>query len=172
MIVIDTVKGEDYKAVFKLAGDIEGIVQHAEHVYKIMADHFGDSFFIAQEKKEDGSSIVLGFMMGLMSRRFKGQLFVWQIAVSRKSQGKKLGSSLLKHTLDYAHKCKDCKEVMATVETTNIGSQRLFEKLGFRIHSEKFRNPDQILTVENGKEAVQNYYGSGTDQIFYLLKIR
>lgn len=168
MIIIDTVSGEDYKTVYKLAGEIEGIVQHAEHVYKIMADHFGDYFFIARDKKEDGSSIVLGFMMGLMSRSFKGQLFVWQIAVSRKSQGKKLGSALLKHTLDYAHKCKDCQEVMATVETTNIGSQRLFEKLGFTIKSEEFKSPGQILTVNNGKRAVVDYYGSGTDQIFYL----
>ncbi len=168
MITIDTVSGKDYKAVYRLAGEIEGIVQHAEHVYKIMADHFGDCFFIASEKKEDGRSIVLGFMMGLMSRTFKGQLFVWQIAVSRKSQGKKLGSALLKHTLDYARKCKDCKEVMATVETTNIGSQRLFEKLGFTIKSKEFKDPGQMLTINNGKEAVVNYYGSGTDQIFYL----
>ena len=168
MITIDTVSGKDYKAVYRLAGEIEGIVQHAEHVYKIMADHFGDCFFIAREKKEDGRSILLGFMMGLMSRTFKGQLFVWQIAVSRKSQGKKLGSALLKHTLDYARKCEDCKEVMATVETTNIGSQRLFEKHGFAIKSKEFKGPGQMLIMNNGKEAVVNYYGSGTDQIFYL----
>jgi ribosomal protein S18 acetylase RimI-like enzyme len=107
MITIDTVSGEDYKAVYRLAGEIDGIVQHAEHVYKIMADHFRDCFFIDSEKKEDDSSKVLGFMMGFMmgfmSQKFKGQLFVWQIAVSPKSQGKRLGSALLKHTLDYAH---------------------------------------------------------------------
>ncbi len=53
MIAIDKVSCEDYKAVYRLAGDIDGIVQHAEHVYKIMADHFGDCFFIAREKKEE-----------------------------------------------------------------------------------------------------------------------
>jgi RimJ/RimL family protein N-acetyltransferase len=57
---------------------------------------------------------------------------------------------------------------MATVETTNIGSQRLFEKLGFTIKSKECKAPGQILTMNDGKEAVVNYYGSGTDQVFYL----
>lgn len=171
MIAIDIVKGEDYKAVYRLAGEIDGIVQHAEHVYKIMADHFGDCFFIARDKKEDGSAVVLGFMLGIMSHKFKGQLFVWQIAVSPESQGKKVGSALLKHTLEYARKANDCQSVMATVETTNIGSQRLFEKFGFRIQSEQFKDSGQTLTIDKGKEAVVNYYGSDTDQIFYLMYV-
>ncbi|MFO7810914.1 MAG: GNAT family N-acetyltransferase [Candidatus Delongbacteria bacterium] len=170
MIYIDTIKGEDYMAVYRMAGEIDGIVQHAEHVYKIMADHFTDSFFIAREKREDGSSFILGFMMGFISQKFEGQLFVWQIAVSAESQGKHVGSALLKHTLEHARRSEQCKSVMATVETTNIGSQRLFESLGFTIESKKFKNPGQILTVESGKEAVVNYYGSGTDQIFYLMR--
>ncbi|MFO8130413.1 MAG: GNAT family N-acetyltransferase [Bacteroidales bacterium] len=171
MLAIDTVRGEDYKAVHRLAGEIDGIVQHAGHVYKIMADHFGDSFFIAHEKKQNGPSVVLGFMLGFVSQKFKGHLFVWQIAVSHKSQGKKVGSGLLKHTVEYARKTRDCHAVMATVETTNIGSQRLFEKLGFTIRSEKFRGNGQVLTVHHGKEAVENFYGSGTDQIFYVMEL-
>lgn len=171
MITIDKVKGDDYKSVYKLAGEIDGIEQHAEHVYKIMADHFGDCFFIAHEIMEDGSSVALGFMLGLMSHTFQGQLFVWQIAVSPKSQGKKLGSALLKHTLEYAYNSDDCRSVMATVETTNIGSQRLFERHGFEIKSEKFKNTGQVLRLDNGKQAVVNYYGSGTDQIFYFMQL-
>ncbi len=171
MITIDTIRNEEYKAIYRLAGEIDGIVQHAEHVYKIMADHFGDSFFIAREKMKDGRSVALGFMLGFVSQKFKGHLFIWQIAVSHESQGKKVGSRLLKRTVEHARESSDCHTVMATVETTNIGSQRLFEKLGFTIKTELFKGAGQTLTVHNGKEAVENYYGSGTDQIFYVMEV-
>ncbi len=171
MITIDTIGSNEYKTVWRLAGEIDGIVQHAEHVYKIMADHFGDSFFIAREKTRDGRSEMLGFMLGFVSQKFNGHFFVWQIAVSPGSQGKKVGSRLLKHTVEHAGKSFDCQAVMATVETTNIGSQRLFEKLGFNIKSESYRESSQALTLHNGKQAVENYYGSGTDQIFYVKEL-
>ncbi len=171
MITIDAIGSKEFKTVCRLAGEVDGIVQHAEHVYKIMADHFGDSFFIARETTKDGRSEMLGFMLGFVSQKFKGHFFVWQIAVSHESQGKKVGSRLLNHTVEHARKSFGCQVVMATVETTNIGSQRLFEKLGFTIGSAKFKKPSQALTVHNGKQAVENYYGSGTDQIFYVMEL-
>lgn len=168
MIKIDTHKGTDFLKIHKLAGEIDGIVQHPGHVYKIMADHFGDTFFIA---REDNEIDILGFMMGFMSRKMKGDLFIWQIAVSEKAQGKGLGSKLLQHTIDYAKKLSDCNAVIATVETYNTASQKLFEKFGFTIDSQKYRKEDQEILSVNGREAIKNYYGSGTDQIFYVKKI-
>lgn len=168
MIKIDTHKGTDFLNIHNLAGEIDGIVQHPGHVYKIMADHFGDTFFIA---REDNDIDILGFMMGFISRKMKGELFIWQIAVSEKAQGKGLGSKLLQHTIDYASKTDDCNAVIATVETYNTASQKLFEKFGFTIDSLKYRKDEQEVLSVNGREAIKNYYGSGTDQIFYVKKI-
>ncbi|MFP4026008.1 MAG: GNAT family N-acetyltransferase [Thiohalospira sp.] len=171
MIKIDTLKEMDFLKIHELAGNIDGIVQHPGHIYKIMADHFGDTFFIAKEENEDNDVDVLGFMMGFVSRKMKGELFVWQIAVSSNAQGKSIGSKLLQHTIDYAIKANDCNVVMATVETDNIPSQKLFEKFGFKVDSQKYRTGNQEMINLNGKDAIKNYYGSGTDQIFYVKKV-
>ncbi|MEA1885690.1 MAG: GNAT family N-acetyltransferase [Bacteroidota bacterium] len=171
MIKIDTLKGTDFLKIHQLAGEIDGIVQHPGHVYKIMADHFGDTFFIAREENEDNEIEILGFMMGFVSRKMKGELFVWQIAVSDNAQGKGIGSKLLQHTIDYAIKANDCNAVIATVETDNRPSQKLFEKFGFIIDSQKYRTGNQEMINVNNREAIKNYYGSGTDQIFYIKKV-
>ncbi len=171
MIKIDTHQGTDFIEIHELTGDIDGIVQHPGHLYKIMADHFGDTFFIAREENEVKEAQILGFMMGFMSPKMKGELFVWQIAVSENAQGKSVGSKLLQHTIDFASKASDCNAVVATVETDNIASQKLFEKFDFQICSQKYVSGNQEFIEVNGKEAIKNYYGSGTDQIFYVKKV-
>lgn len=171
MIKIDTLSETDFLKIYELAGNIDGIVQHPEHIYKIMADHFGDTFFVAKRENEDNDVDILGFMLGFVSRKIKGELFVWQIAVSGKAQGKSIGSKLLQHTIDYAKRADDCSVVMATVETDNMPSQKLFEKFGFIIDSRKYRTSNQEMIKVNGKEAIKNYYGSGTDQIFYVKNV-
>jgi len=171
MIIIDSHKGTDFLKIHRLAGEIENIVQHPGHVYKIMADHFGDTFFIAREENEDNDTEILGFMMGFMSFQMKGELFIWQIAVSENAQGKGIGSKLLQHTIDYAIKANDCDAVIATVETGNKPSQKLFERSGFKIDSQKYRSNDLEMVNIDGRDAIKNYYGSGTDQIFYVKKL-
>jgi len=170
MIIIEQVSVNDYPEIHRLSGKIKGIVQHPEHLYKIMAVHFGRTFFVARESNH-GFSPVLGFMMGFVSQSIPGHLFVWQIAVSEEAHGRGIGSKLLDRTIKYARESKECVAVMATVETANTGSQRLFEKMGFHIDSERFMEPGQELINRNGHKAVANYYGSGTDQIFYVLDV-
>lgn len=169
MINIAQIKGKEFLEVQKLAGKIDGIVQHPQHIYKIMADHFGDTFFIARDESECDK--ILGFLLGFISRKIKGQLFIWQIGVSEAAQGKGIGSKLLEHTIDYGKKAMDCKAIMATVETTNKPSQHLFENFNFEIASSVFLDSYQTLIDADGKEAVENYYNSGTDQIFYHLEL-
>lgn len=167
MISIAKTKEKEFVEVYKLAGQIDGIVQHPSHLYKIMADHFADTFFVAKDgfKKNE----IVGFMLGFVSQKLKGHLFVWQIAVSPKVQGKGVGSKLLKYTIDYCRKMDACSKIIATVETTNKASQYLFEKFNFSIASRIYKAPYQELINCKGKEAIKNYYNSGTDQIFYLL---
>ena len=145
MIKIDIHREKEFLRIHELAGKINGIFQHPAHVYKIMSDHFGDTFFIAKDKKGDNTSEIAGFMMGFISRKIESTLFIWQIAVSPQAQGKKTGSKLLRHTIDYAIKTADCNAVIATVETDNTASQHLFEKFNFQILIQ--RSPSSI-TIE------------------------
>ncbi|MDY6915639.1 MAG: GNAT family N-acetyltransferase [Candidatus Cloacimonadota bacterium] len=132
-----------------------------------MTDHFGDTFFVTKDGSNKNE--IVGFMLGFASPIIKGYLFIWQIAVSPKVQGQGVGSKLLKYTIDYCRKMDACSKIIATVETTNKASQYLFEKFNFSIASKKFKAPYQELISCEGKEAITNYYNSGTDEIFYLL---
>ena len=79
---------------------------------------------------------------------------------------KGIGSILLQHTIDYAIKANDCNAIIAPVETNNTPSQKLFERFGFNIDSQKFKTGDQKMVSVDGREAIKNYYGSRTDHIF------
>lgn len=170
MIYLKNPEGNDYAEMYRLAGEIDGIVQHAEHVYKIMCDHFGQSIFIARKSIGSGNDPMVGLMLGFVSRRMDGLLFVWQIGVHPSGQGKGTGSQLMQKTISYA-RSSGCKKVMATVETDNYQSQHLFEKAGFVIATKKYRYGDYEIKTVNKKQAIKNYYGSGTDQIFYEYRI-
>jgi ribosomal protein S18 acetylase RimI-like enzyme len=80
---------------------------------------------------------------------------------------KGVGKALVKKVVDYA-KENDIGKVYATVESENIASQKLFEKLKFKNVSSE--NGYKVVK-ENGKEAILNYYGSGTNQILYELDL-
>ena len=171
MINIHNPSEESYVEMHRLAGDIDGLVQHPAHVYKIMCDHFGDSIFLAEVKDQLAEPVTMGMMLGLSSHKMSGLLFVWQIGVASDMQGAGLGSRLLSVTIDHARNA-GYQKVMATVETTNTGSQKLFEKHGFQVVSHNYAQPNHVLVNQHQKPAIQNYYGSGTDQIFYELKVQ
>ncbi|MFP4488134.1 MAG: GNAT family N-acetyltransferase, partial [Bacteroidales bacterium] len=117
--------------------------------------YFGNSFFIVKEKDE-----IIGFAWGFISQTDKDIFFLWQIGLDRKYRGRKLAQKLTGRLMDFA-KDNGCKKLHATVETGNIPSARMFEKMNFK-------NISQGNTViENGKKAMVNYYGSGTNQILY-----
>ncbi len=123
------------------------------------------------EDDTKGNEHLQGYMMGVISHKAARHLFIWQIAVLPEAQGKGFGSKLLEYTIDYARKNDDCEAILATVETDNTASQKLFEKYGFQIESERFKGQLQNMSTNSKKEAVANYYGSGTDQIFYVLRV-
>ena len=168
MVKISNPGKREFSKIYELTGKIDGLVQHEEHVFKIMIDHFGDSFFIAEEIDEDsGEEKLMGYMMGFVSQKMHGLLFVWQIGVSPDAQGKGIGKALLQRTIEYA-RFSNCKGVIATVETDNIASQKLFEKLNFHVATKRFREPQDDLVKVDEKDAIADYYGSGTDQIWYI----
>jgi diaminobutyrate acetyltransferase len=157
----------DYQKMHRLTGRIDGLVQHPAHVYKIMCDHFGNSIFLADAEDQPEGELS-GLMLGIISQKMDNLLFIWQIGVDKRVQGKGLGSRLLEKTIRYACDA-GYRGLMATVETANIQSQKLFEKFNFGIATEKYQNEHAILIETKGKAALKNYYGSGSDQIFYEL---
>jgi diaminobutyrate acetyltransferase len=153
---------KEFMDVQKFVGRCNGLVQHPGHFYKIITEYFGGSFFVAKEDQK-----IVGFTFGFQSQEDEDIFFVWQIGVDKNQRKKGVGSALLEKVIEYA-KENDIKKVHATVETINEPSQRLFESKGFSNISAE--NGYKIVR-ENGKDAILNYYGSGTNQILYELDL-
>ncbi len=158
---ITPVSGKDFLKVESLAEKTEELVGHPEHFYRIMELYFGDSFFVAR----DGGNVA-GFILGFKSQRGPGTWFLWQIGVEKAFRDKGLGSSLVERAMQWARDA-GCGRIHVTVETGNGPSQALFESLGFENVSERFGK----TVKREGKSALRDWYGSGTDQILYELKL-
>ncbi|MBD3369923.1 GNAT family N-acetyltransferase [Candidatus Fermentibacteria bacterium] len=158
-MIIEPAYGDDFKEVHALAERIEGIVGHPVHLYKILMDHFGDFFLVA---RIDGETA--GFQQGFPSVSREGAYFLWQVGVSPDFRKRGVASALVKETEKVAASA-GCTAVEATVETVNYASQGLFESLGYVVASY-----GDTIEVE-GKRAMPDFYGSGTDQILYKKSI-
>jgi diaminobutyrate acetyltransferase len=161
MIIVNPSKKE-FMDVQKFVGKCNGLVQHPGHFYKILTEYFGGSFFVA---KENGK--IVGFTFGFQSQEDEDIFFMWQIGVDRNQRKKGIGKALVDKVIEYAED-NDCKKVHATVETKNRPSQKLFESKGF--YNISAENGHKVVK-ENGKNAILNYYGSGTNQILYELDL-
>jgi L-2,4-diaminobutyric acid acetyltransferase len=156
-MIITKATGEDVFEIHRFIGNLEGLVQHPVHFYKIMIEYFGNSFFVI--KTDDK---VIGFVWGFVSQRNSDVFFLWQIGVSKEHRGKDIARKLIDRLITSAKELQ-YKKIHATVETGNIASCKLFEKYGFTNISKG------NTVVENGRKAIANYYGSGTNQVLYEL---
>ncbi len=153
---------DDYIKLYELIGEIEGIVQHPTHFYKIMITYFGNSIPIVSLNGR-----IVGFLLGFVSQTDPDEFFIWQLGVSPQHRGKGIAGKIMDYTLSIATE-SGCRRITATVETTNKPSQLLFESSGFSIVT---NNRLGEVIEEHGKLAIKNYYASGTNQVFYQLNI-
>ena len=146
---------DDVFEIHRMVGDIDGIIQHPVHFYHIMIHYFGNTFFIAHEGQK-----FAGLVWGFVSQTDHDILFLWQIGLLKVYRGKGVSQQLMRTFIKAAIE-NQCNKVHATVETANIASFRMFEKMGFENIS------SGELVKENERRAIKNYYGSGTNQILY-----
>lgn len=158
-MIVTTATGEDVSEIHEFIGNLKGLVQHPVHFYKIMIEYFGNSFFVIKTGDK-----IIGLVWGFVSQKNSDVFFLWQIGVSEEYRGKNVARKLIDRLIASAKELR-FNRIHATVETENIASCRMFEKQGFNNISKG------NTIVENGREAIVNYYGSGTNQVLYELNI-
>ncbi len=158
-MIITSATVDDLSDIHQFIGNLEGLVQHPVHFYRIMIEYFGNSFFVMRNEEK-----IAGFVWGFVSQTNRDIFFLWQIGVSKEYRGKNVAKKLIEKLIASAGELR-VKKIHATVETGNIASCRMFEKQGFNNISKG------LTTVENGRQAIVNYYGSGTNQVLYELII-
>lgn len=96
------------------------------YAYVMMADLFGDTCAVAEL---DGQAV--GCVIGMRPPRNTEALFVWQIGVQPRAQGRGIAQAMLDAILERPA-CSDITEVRATVAPSNTPSEGMFRAFARR----------------------------------------
>lgn len=140
-LTIRTAKRTDGAKIWKLIKAVGTLDLNSEYCYFILSDFFSGTCLIAEG--EAGS--LLGFVTCFVPPKEKNTLFVWQIGVDQKVQGRGIAGQLL--DLLIQHQGKKLEKVKTTISDDNKASQHLFRSFAKRhkaimVKSEFIRSED------------------------------
>lgn len=157
MMRIRNPKESEFKKVYRFISKCKPLESYKAHFYKIMLRYFKDTCFIANCEGR-----IAGFVLGFISQTQDKTFFLWQIGVNPSMQGKGVGQIFLK-TVEKNIKKKGIERIELTIAPKNKPSQRLFEKNGYSVISQR---EDEVVEFKN-KKAIKDYYGPGAHFFLY-----
>lgn len=113
----------DGAAIWELVRDSGELEPNTPYCYILFADHFAETCVLAER---DGR--IVGIVVGFMSPRRPGSVFVWQIGVAASERGRGLAKALISELLTRPC-CKAVTHLEATVGVSNAASERLFRSV-------------------------------------------
>jgi L-2,4-diaminobutyric acid acetyltransferase len=131
----------DGKSMWELVKKSKSLDLNSLYHYILMAHHFGDSSIAAFKGNE-----LAGFVTAYFPPVSKETLFVWQVCVSEKFQGKGLGKKMLT-SLARSELSQKVRYLDATITPSNNASIALFSSTAKALGSDyRF---DEIVYPEN-----------------------
>ncbi len=109
----------DGAAIWDLIKGCKPLDENSMYCNLVQADHFRDTCVVAEM---DGD--IVGWISGHMIPG-RGELFVWQVAVSAKARGLGLGKKMLRHLVE-RDVCEDATHLKTTITKDNDASWGLF----------------------------------------------
>lgn len=122
-IVIRPLKVADALDITAMVRESGALDVNSDYAYLLMCTHFSMTSAIAQYGNESA-----GFVTAYILPHEPGTLFVWQICVRPAYQGLGLGIRLMQSLLQRIE-CKQVRFVEATINPSNLASQKLFRTL-------------------------------------------
>ena len=116
---------EDAPAMWELVKALDGLEANTLYAYLLFARDFAGTCRVAET--EDG---VLGLVLGYRPPARPDTLFVWQVGVHPRLQGRGMATRLIQDILSNG---KDLHHVEATVAEGNRASETLFKNLARRL---------------------------------------
>jgi ribosomal protein S18 acetylase RimI-like enzyme len=150
------------REISKLSFSVPPLEGHEPHFYKIVADYFGDTAFVAYRDGE-----IVGFAFGIVSQVETDLFFLWQLGVREDVRSSGVGRRLVTSVLKAAA-MKGCRRAVATVLKENTTGMKFFESMGFKHVSAKF---DESKEDASGLFYVPNFYYEGENILVYEKEI-
>lgn len=142
-IIYRAPRPEDGTEVWRLVGSCGQLDDNSLYCNLLQCDHFADTC-IAAERRSDG--FLAGWVSGYLLPASPGTLFIWQVAVDERVQGRGIGRGML-HALLARDACSDVNEVKTTITADNKASWALFHSLARtrcgEVHREPYFRRDQ-----------------------------
>ena len=110
----------DGAAIWEIVRKSGALDENSAYSYLMMSEYFADTCRVAYRGRR-----LAGFVAGFVPPRRPDTLFVWQIGVDPREQGRGLGRRLL-HDLLATPACGHLRYLEATVTPSNRASERLF----------------------------------------------
>jgi L-2,4-diaminobutyric acid acetyltransferase len=109
----------DGAAIWALVKSCKPLDENSMYCNLVQVDHFRDTCVVAEIEGQ-----VVGWISGHMIPN-KGELFVWQVAVSPKARGLGLGREMLLELIE-SNGCRDATHLKTTITKDNDTSWALF----------------------------------------------
>lgn len=112
----------DGRKIYELIKACPPLDVNSQYYYHIMCGEFSKTCVIAEI---DG--VISGFISGYLNQERINCLFIWQVAVTEKARGRKLGLNMLEW-LTKQSKCSCIRSIETTISPSNKASQQLFKQ--------------------------------------------
>tara|TARA_R110002012_G_scaffold39633_2_gene109542 strand:+ start:538 stop:1086 length:549 start_codon:yes stop_codon:yes gene_type:complete len=122
-LIIRKPKSTDGAAVNELIASCKPLDENSVYCNLLQCSHFAPTCALAELDGE-----VVGFVSGYLVPETPERLFIWQVAVSPKARGLKLGKRMILDILD-RRVCHDVSELHTTITTSNAPSQGVFRSV-------------------------------------------
>ncbi|MBD3678589.1 MAG: diaminobutyrate acetyltransferase [Rhodobacteraceae bacterium] len=141
----------DGSDVWALIKECKPLDENSMYCNLIQCDHFGETCVVAELDGE-----VVGWVSGyLVPDDNEETLFVWQVAVSEKARGQRLGGRMLQELLE-RDVCSNVKRLQTTITKDNDASWGLFKgfakRQGAELDSEPYFKKNEHFDGEHSTE--------------------
>lgn len=123
-------KATDGAAVNALIADCKPLDENSMYCNLLQCSHFAETCAVAEQDGE-----LVGFVSGYIVPTRPELLFVWQVAVSPRARGLRLGKRLILDILDRPV-CHNVTELNTTITSTNAPSQGVFRSVARELGAE------------------------------------
>ncbi|MFD2670011.1 diaminobutyrate acetyltransferase [Marinicrinis sediminis] len=123
-------RAEDGAKIWGLVKETGVLDVNSPYSYMMLGEFFSDTCAVAEVDGE-----VAGFVSGFIPPEKEDTLFVWQIAVDNKQQGKGIATSLIEEVVNRPDH-HNLQYVEATISPSNQPSTRLFHRLSRQWNTE------------------------------------
>ncbi len=121
---------QDAKYIYELIKNSPPLDLNSVYYYLIFCTHFAETGIVAEIENQ-----ITGFISGYLKPDNHDTLFIWQVVVSKKARGNKIGGNMLSELLN-RKALSNINYVETTVTPSNKSSKAMFQAFAKNVNAD------------------------------------